>query len=577
MRLRRTRRRAHRSPRTAPRRRPARASCPRTPSPPALAVGALGIDVVDRRQRLVRRARRGFDRLARAGQAVEDGGDPDDLVPGVLERLDRLDRRAAGGADVLDDQAAIAGLQRRALDLPLQAVGLGLLADEERLHVGAAGERRAGDRVGAHGQAAHGGGAALARQRRDELGKRGEALGAQDRALGVDVIRRLRAAGQRHLADDQGVLAQRGDESGAGIRGGGHGRAVPYPGMGDRFGDAPFALGVEEELLLVDPRTHLLAPDAPRILAAVEDLKPDLYLALVESVSPITAGPAEAVAAMAATRTRVREAGATIMGSGIHPAGAFGDAPHVSSPRYEQISEELRGLARRTPTCALHVHVGMPDRETALRVYNALREHLPLIQALAANSPFWHGIDSGLASARAQLFRAFPRAEIPRPFASWDEYESTTDAVVRAGDLPDYTYLWWDLRPHPNLGTVEVRAMDAQSSLRDAAALTALVHALALRAAESEPVDPSPREALMESSFRAARDGLDATLWFGEALRPVPEIADTVLGGLEGEGLDEVRRLLTDGNGAIRRRRAFERGGMRELLAELVDDAAQPA
>ena len=347
--------------------------------------------------------------------------------------------------------------------------------------------------------------------------------------------------------------------------------------MADRFGARPFALGVEEELLLVDAETHLLTPDAPRVLEAVDGLKPDLYLALVESVSPITSGPAEAIDAMAAMRARIRDAGATIIGSGLHPAGAFGDAPHVQTERYREVGDQLRGLARRTPTCALHVHVGMPDRETALRVYNGLREHLPLLQALAANSPFWHGLDSGLASARAQLFRAFPRAEIPRAFASWDEYETTIDAVVRAGDLPDYTFLWWDLRPHPNLGTVELRAMDAQSSLRDMTALAALVHALARSAAESPPVEPSPREALMESSFRAARDGLGATVCFEGRLRPVPEIADTVLGGLDGEGLDEVRRLIAEGNGAIRRRRAFARGGMTAMLAALVDETARPA
>src|SRR3954451_22019863 len=273
---------------------------------------------------------------------------------------------------------------------------------------------------------------------------------------------------------------------------------------------------------------------------------------------------------MGAMRARVREAGATIIGSGLHPAGAFGDAPHVENERYRQVSEQLRGLGRRTPTCALHVHVGMPDRETALRVYHGLREHLPLIGGLAANSPFWHGLDSGLASARAQVFPAFPRAEIPRAFDSWDDYESTVDAGVRAGDLADYTYLWWDLRPHPKLGTVEVRAMDAQASLRDVAALAALIHALARRAAESAAPPWSPREALMESSFRAARDGLDATLWHDGALRPAREIADVALAGLDGDGVDEVRRLLAAGNGAERQRLAHQRGGMPALLAGLV-------
>jgi glutamate---cysteine ligase / carboxylate-amine ligase len=346
--------------------------------------------------------------------------------------------------------------------------------------------------------------------------------------------------------------------------------------MDDRFGVAPFALGVEEELLLVDSDTHLLAHVADRVLADVEGLKPDLYLALVESVSPVSGGVEAAVGALSLTRARAREAGATLIGAGLHPAGPFGEAPHVDDPRYEVVAGQLRGLARRTPTCALHVHVGMPDREAALRAYHALREQLPVFQALAANSPFWHGIDSGLASARAQLFRAFPRAEIPRAFSSWEEYESTIDAVVRAGDLPDYTFMWWDLRPHPKLGTVELRAMDAQSSLRDVAALAGLVHAIALRAVEAPVAAPSPREALTESSFRAARDGLAATLWHDGALRPVPEIAEAILRDLPGEGLDEVRRLLADGNGALRQRRDHERGGMRALLTGLVDEAAQP-
>src|SRR5687767_4085675 len=113
----------------------------------------------------------------------------------------------------------------------------------------------------------------------------------------------------------------------------------------------------------------------------------------------------------------------------------------------------MRGLLARTPTCALHVHVGMPDAEAAIRAYNGLRDHLPLFQALAANSPFWHGRDSGFASARSQVFRAFPTSEIPEAFSSFDEYADRIERTVVAGGLPDYSYLWWDLRPHPALGT----------------------------------------------------------------------------------------------------------------------------
>lgn len=350
--------------------------------------------------------------------------------------------------------------------------------------------------------------------------------------------------------------------------------AVPYGAV--PYGRA-FALGVEEELLLVDPDTHLLDHGAERLLGRVDRLQPDLYLALVETASPISADAAEAIGALARTRANVRELGAVVIGAGIHPAGPFGEAPHVPIERYREVSAQLRGLSRRTPTCALHVHVGMPDEDIALRVFNGLREHLPLLQALAANSPFWHGTDSGLASARAQLFRGYPRADIPQAFATWEDYHASVGAILAAGDLSDYTFLWWDLRPHPRLGTVEVRAMDAQSSLRDALGLAALVHGLARRAAETPAgsADPSPREALMESSYRAARDGISGTLWHDGALRPVPEIARAVMAGMDDPALQEIERMLVDGNGASRQRAAFARGGMPELLATLVAEASE--
>jgi carboxylate-amine ligase len=332
-----------------------------------------------------------------------------------------------------------------------------------------------------------------------------------------------------------------------------------------------FGLGIEEELLLVDGESHLLCHDAPRLLATVEGIKPDLYLALVESTTTICADAGAGVDTLHEIRERVRAAGATVIGAGIHPAGEFGEAPHVPEERYREVGAQLRGLARRTPTCALHVHVGMPDRDASLRAYNGLREHLPLLQALAANSPFWHGLDSQMASARAQMFRAYPRADIPQAFSSWDEYEASVAAVVQAGGLADYTFMWWDLRPHPKLGTVEVRAMDAQSSLRDVRALAALIHALARRSAEDFSGPYTPREALMESSFRAARDGLEATLWSGGALRPVAEIAASVAAET---GEDEILRIVREGNGAARQRAAFGRGGMPELLRTLVAEAA---
>jgi len=352
------------------------------------------------------------------------------------------------------------------------------------------------------------------------------------------------------------------------------------------FGSGPaLTLGVEDELIAVDPATHALTHTGIDLLERIQvppgagEAKPDTYAALIELASPVSASAPEAVRALDGLRAAARAAGGTLLGAGLHPDGAFGDVVHAPQERYARISAQVRGLLARTPTCAAHVHVGMPDAETAIRVCNGLREHLPLLQALAANSPFWHGRDSGLASARAQMFRGFPRSEIPRAFEDFEDYADTVRAVVGTGGVTDYTFLWWDIRPHPILGTVEVRAMDAQAPLWSLAALAALVHGLAAAAAhDRSPAPRTPREALMEASFIAARDGLGARLPAADGgLRPVPELtasalerarpharetgADAALAGIE--------RILREGNGADRQRAAFARGGMPAMLGLL--------
>ena len=362
--------------------------------------------------------------------------------------------------------------------------------------------------------------------------------------------------------------------------------AIPAVNFG---AESDFALGVEEELLLVDPVTHALEHTSVEVLERLA-VPPEegaalseAFAALIEFTSPICANAGEAAESLGALRRHLWASGATAIGSGLHPDGAFGDVVHYPNERYRLIASEMRGLMARTPTAALHVHVGMPDAEAAVRACNGLRTHLPLFQALAANSPFWHGLDSGLASARAQVFRALPTSEIPPVFASFDEYAERVETLTAAAEVPDYTFLWWDVRPHPIHGTIEVRAMDSQSSLADVAGLAALVHALARRAAE-ERGPWAYRDVLMESSFRAARDGLDATVWHDGALRPIPEVARaTVKLALpyarelgSDDALEEIERMLVDGNGASRRRAAFARGGLTEVLADLAEETALP-
>ena len=357
--------------------------------------------------------------------------------------------------------------------------------------------------------------------------------------------------------------------------------------MEHRFGrEAPFALGMEEELLLLDPSSGMLAHTSSRLVPQVEapegTVMHDVYEALVENASPIVPDAIAGARSLERLRAAVRAAGGTPAGAGIHPASEFGDAPHVVNERYREIGEQMRGLLRRTPTCALHIHVGMPDPDTAIRAFNGMRQHLPALQALAAHSPYWHGIDSGFETARAQMFRGYPRADLPRPFASWDDYASTIEAGVAAAGVEDYTYFWWDLRPHPKLGTLEVRAMDAQARLGSVCGLAALVHGLVLAAAHAEhPHPPLAREVLVESSFRAGRDGLDATVWHDGALRPVREriaaAVELARGYTPAEpALEEVERIVRDGNGADRMRAAHAEGGMPQVLHRLISESAEP-
>jgi glutamate---cysteine ligase / carboxylate-amine ligase len=336
--------------------------------------------------------------------------------------------------------------------------------------------------------------------------------------------------------------------------------------------EADFALGIEEELLLVHAHTLELANVATRIIGRVDpaagEIKHELYGSLIECSTPVVRNVPEGMETLAGLREALREVGASLIGAGLHPTAAFGDVRHAPTPRTEAIRDSMRGLVERTPTAALHVHVGMPDADTAIDVCNRLRAFLPLLQALSANSAYWHGVDSGFASARSVVFRGFPRSTIPPMFASWEHYEDIVSWCLRTGDLPDYTYLWWDVRLQPRLGTVEVRELDAQAPLADVEAVAGLVHAVAVRAAADPPPRPTPPEALAWSAFMATRDGLDATVLDARGeRRRMREIATEVAAE---HRLEEVERLAREGNGAERQRAVHARGGMKSLLGALV-------
>jgi carboxylate-amine ligase len=348
----------------------------------------------------------------------------------------------------------------------------------------------------------------------------------------------------------------------------------------------PFTVGVEEELFLVERGGGALAPVAAAVLDAFDDSASaghEAYATEIELRSPPAPSAGEAIAELRRLRSRAAataaSAGASLLAAGLHPDGELGAAELVDAERYRRVEEEMRGLIQRTPESALHIHVGMPSAEAAVQAFNGLRGWLPLLTGLAAASPFWFGVDSGLASARAAQVRAYPGRGVPRALSDLDDWRRAVRDAASGGAPDDYTMLWWDVRLHPRLGTVEVREMDSQSRLGDIAAIAALIQGLARHEVEAVPAPP-PLEAIQWSGFRAMRDGLDAEIVHDGRLAPLREAARAAIdlaapaareAGAEDE-LGWIERILVEGNGADRQRRAHRAGGMPALLASLIDE-----
>jgi carboxylate-amine ligase len=298
--------------------------------------------------------------------------------------------------------------------------------------------------------------------------------------------------------------------------------------------EAEYTVGIEEEAMLLDPDGWMLAHHSDRVLEALppevlEHATDETHRSALELATGVHEDVRSAVAEMRSLRERldaaVRSLGMRVASAGTHPSAVWQDTVVSSGKRYAFVYGSMRELARREPTFALHVHVGINSPNDAIRLVNRMRAHLPLLLALSVNSPFWQGRDTGLASARTPLFQAFPRVGIPRRFRDYADYVDTVDLLMRCESLPDPTFLWWDARPQPRFGTVEVRIMDAQSTVADTAALAALVQCIAKL--EVEHGYASTRalevpEALDENRFLAARDGMGAELIDVELERRVP-------------------------------------------------------
>jgi carboxylate-amine ligase len=277
----------------------------------------------------------------------------------------------------------------------------------------------------------------------------------------------------------------------------------------------PSTVGLEEELMLLDPETLDLAPCAPQVLArlAADDrFKAELPAAQLEIVgAPAATVPDAAAALLAARRDLVRGAAGLALpaGAGVHP---FAAADGVLSPgeRYAQIAEEFGAIARRQLVFGLHVHVAIGGPERALAVYNALREHLPAIAALGAGSPFYEGCDTALASVRPKLCDLLPRQGIPPILPDWESYAAALSWGRAGGAFADARW-WWEARLHPEHGTLEVRVADVQATVADTAALASVIHALVVTLADRHDdgrlTPPVQTWKIAENRWSACRHG----------------------------------------------------------------------
>lgn len=351
--------------------------------------------------------------------------------------------------------------------------------------------------------------------------------------------------------------------------------------MEHAFGKSrPFSLGIEEEFQLISGESYELVPRFDEIAETARDerVHPELMTSVLEAATGIASNVGEAIGEVRDIRSRLRAAaaehGALIASAGTHPFSRWEHQEITDSPRYQGVVDKLRWVAERVAIFGLHVHVGMPSPDVAVAVATGLRNWLPELLALSANSPYWQGRDTGLASTRSKVFDTMPRSGLPPRLGSFAEFEELVERGAAAGFFPEYTYIWWDVRPHPKLGTVELRTCDAQTRIGSVAAIAALTQCLAATLVD-EPQPIQPRMLIAENKWRAVRYGLGAELVdmahdtsrpAREAIRELVELSAPAAARLECEPeLAEVEGILERGSGADEQRRAEREGG--SLLA----------
>jgi carboxylate-amine ligase len=368
-----------------------------------------------------------------------------------------------------------------------------------------------------------------------------------------------------------------------------------------RFGSGPpLTVGIEEEYMLLDPAGYDLVSGVEDLLAEAAEgelanrLKPELMQCVLESGTIVCDDIPAAATDLRLIRQYVAHQARThkmrLGAAGTHPFSLFENQKITARDRYRVLVEMLQYVARRELVFGMHVHVAVPSPEACLAVMEGVLIELPVLLALSANSPFWRGDHTGLASSRAMIFSAFPRSGLPPRFSDYNDYAEAVGFMEATGAIGDYTHLWWDVRPHPRFGTLELRVMDCQTRVEDAIGLAAYVQCLVkllLDRYDDGQVLSYHRMLLAENKWLALRYGLDAPLMDLAAGKRVKTAARTLakrrlrelrpiarsLGCVE--ELARIDWILENGNGADRQRQVWNANRDIAEVAEEIASAAE--
>jgi len=335
-------------------------------------------------------------------------------------------------------------------------------------------------------------------------------------------------------------------------------------------------LGVEMEWMSVDATSGSQIPAAPDVFAIVGDtprIKPELFTSIIEINTDIHTDTESAMTQLGELYLQVADIlsqqHAALLSSSTHPFSHWRDQQLSDDPRYARLLQRLCWVARRFNICGIHAHIGMPDGDSCIRALNQLLPIMPVFLALSANSPFWHGEATGLMSSRIKVFEGLSQGGMPFYFADWQDFEHCAARLMTTGSIDSVRDIWWEMRPHPDFGTLEIRIGDMPGTRADTAAYIAYVRAEAMAAMDSEQRHKVHPSLIRENRWRACRYGIHATMIdpFSETLMPVLDWLEQRLDNLGAQGIDATELAIVanripywrkHGGGADMQRRLYD-------------------